>query len=30
LKSDDTTADIPVIVLSVLDDRHKALELGAA
>jgi signal transduction histidine kinase len=30
LKSEETTADIPVIVLSVLDDRHKALELGAA
>jgi signal transduction histidine kinase len=30
LKSDPETADIPVIVLSVLDDRNKAIELGAA
>jgi signal transduction histidine kinase len=30
LKSDSSTASIPVIVLSVLDDRNKAIELGAA
>jgi CheY-like chemotaxis protein len=30
LKSELATAGIPVIVLSVLDDRHKALALGAA
>jgi CheY-like chemotaxis protein len=30
LKSDATTASIPVIVLSVLDDKQKAFELGAA
>jgi CheY-like chemotaxis protein len=30
LKSDPSTATIPVIVLSVLEDRDKAMELGAA
>lgn len=30
LKSETATADIPVIVLSVLDDRSKAIELGAS
>jgi signal transduction histidine kinase len=30
LKSDPQTANIPVIVLSVLDDRSKAMELGAS
>lgn len=30
LKSDPSTSDIPVIVLSVLEDKQKAFELGAA
>jgi len=30
VKSDPSTANIPVIVLSVLDDKSKALDLGAS
>jgi CheY-like chemotaxis protein len=30
LKGDPTTSEIPVIVLSVLEDKEKAMDLGAA